>query len=311
MIEAVSTRGHPNIKFVGDGLEMDRMRTARNGATYRAKGRCMYPTIRAGDVLRVQSCAAANVSIGDIAVFRRINYLFAHRVIEKGVLEDRVYILTRPDGVREGSDGQTFDETLVGIVNSIERKGKPAPLQPVEYSWLVRRYFDSRLTLMHLAWLWLSWGPGALMYVQDSPLYRRVSGLWLILMRPRIKYTVRLPMAAFGNEVYRRIAPESFDLRKDWRGRPIERWILTLHMNGQRDPAASITIVKTAAETWSVADSFLQPRYRGTNLARILMCQVEIILRRNYVSHQLEAQIESGPSSYHSVLGSHSRLAKE
>ena len=141
MIEAVSTRDDPNIKDGGGGLELDHMRLVRNGVRYRAKGRCMYPTIRAGDVLRVQTCAAANVSIGDIAVFRRINYLFAHRVIGKGALEDRVYILTRPDGIDEGSDGRTFDETLVGIVSSIERKGKPVPLKPVVYSWPVRRYF--------------------------------------------------------------------------------------------------------------------------------------------------------------------------
>jgi hypothetical protein len=311
MIEAGSTRGYPNIKFVRANLEMDHMRVVRNGVTYRAKGRCMYPTIRAGDVLRVQSCAAANVSIGDIAVFRRINYLFAHRVIEKGAIEDRAYILTRPDGVREGTDGRTFDETLVGIVSSIERKGKPAPLQPVVYPLLVRRYFDLRLALMHLAWLWLSWWPDALTRVQDSPLYRCIAGLWLILMRPRIKYTVRLPVDVLDNNVYRPVAPENFDLRKDWRGRPIERWILTIHMNGQRDPAASITMLKTAAKTWSVADSFFQPRYRGMDLVRVLMRQVEIILRRNHVSQHLDVQSEGGLSSYPSVQGSHVGLTEE
>lgn len=275
---------------------MDRVLVDHAGVTFRAKGRCMYPTIRAGDVLRIQSRAVADVAIGDIAVFRRATYLLAHRVIGKGAHEGRAYIVTRPDGASESSDGPTFDENLLGTVTAIERRGKPVSLQPTVYPWLLRRYFDLRLTLMHLAERRRPWCADALARIQDSPLYRRLAGLWLTVMQPRLEYTVRLPIAAFGNSIYRRVAPESFDLRTDWRGRPIERWTLTLHMNGQRDPAAWTTLVRNAG-TWSVEDSFLRPRYRGTNLDHMLMGRVEAILGRECVSQQREGQAERDPSS--------------
>lgn len=90
----------------------------------------MYPTVRPGDVLRIQPRRAAEVAVGEIAVCRTSAYLFSHRVIAKGERGGRAYIVTRPDRSRVGSDAPTFDENLLGAVVSITRAGKPAPLMP-------------------------------------------------------------------------------------------------------------------------------------------------------------------------------------
>lgn len=281
-------------------MELDRLLVNHAGLTFRARGKCMYPTVRAGDVLRAQSCAIADVSIGDIAVFRRPSnpyYLFAHRIVGKGEHEGRPYIVTRPDGLRKGSDGPTFDENLLGIVSSIKRRNRSVPLQPVVYSRIMRGYLGVRILLMRYAWLF-SWCAGALVRIQDSALYRHVAGRWFVLRRPHMKYTVCLPMVSLGNAVCRQVAPEDFDLRKCWRGRPIERWTLTLHINNQRDAAARVTLIKSAGETWAVDELYIRHRYRGSNLYRMLMCQVEDILRRQRFSQQLDEQGEDGMSSY-------------
>ena len=136
--------------LVRSSLELGRVLADRNGITFRAKGTCMYPTIRAGDVLRILSCRATEVSVGDIAV-PKAGFLFAHRVIATGMEKGRAYIVTRPDIARVGSDGPMFDESLLGRVAAIERNGRTVPLHSGAQPWPVRGYHALRLGLIKAA----------------------------------------------------------------------------------------------------------------------------------------------------------------
>lgn len=262
-------------------MHIERLLSARSGATFRVKGRCMFPTVRAGDLLRVRSCAVAEASIGDIAVFRKAQYLLAHRVIEKRIVDGRACVVTRPDGTNEGSDSPTFDDDFLGVVASIDRNGKPAPLEPTSYPGLVRRYFDARLRLMHAEWLWTSRFQNALKRTQRSPTYRHIANACLRLMNPRISYTVRLPVSAFGDAAYREMPREKVSLRRDWRGRPIDRWTLALHINGAREPAARATFSRSPESHWRIEELFLGQRYQGTKLKDALLREAKTILQRD------------------------------
>jgi hypothetical protein len=196
------------------------------------------------------------------------------------VEEGCAYIVTRPDLASAGSDGRTFDESLLGVVLAIERKGKPVPLLPAEYPWPVRRFFALRRTLLEAA-------PPALLRlaqtresVQASALYRALARGWMALARPRVSYSVRLPMPALGDSVYRRLSPETFDVRMDWRGRPVERWTLTLHLDGKRQPAAWATFARVTTADWRVVESHTRARYRGAGLDEALLRQADAILMR-------------------------------
>ncbi len=262
--------------LAGASLEVGQVLADRGGVTFRAKGTCMYPTIRAGDVLRIQSCRLVDLAVGDIAVCRRLTFLFSHRIIETGLQDGRAYILTRPDG--GGCDPPTFAEDLMGVVVAIERKGKPVSLQPAEYPWLVRRYFALYLAGREIVSLALPRWAERLARVQESDFYRHIARGWLALVRPRVSYTVRLPMPGLGNAVYRELSLESFDPRTDWRGRPLERWTLTLHLNGARQPAAWSTFARGPAGEWCNKESFISPLYRGTGLDEIMLRQADAIL---------------------------------
>ena len=120
-------------------LDIGRALAERDTITFRAQGTCMYPTVRSGDVFRIQPSPVGDVAVGDIAVCCGQGYLFGHRVIGKGEKLGRAYIITRPDRSRQGNDGPTFDENLLGIVREIKRKGKPVPLQPTAHPWIIRR----------------------------------------------------------------------------------------------------------------------------------------------------------------------------
>jgi hypothetical protein len=262
-------------------LNIGRVLADRDGVTFRAQGTCMYPTVRPGDVLRLQSRPAAEVVVGDIAVCRAPDFLFGHRVIDKGERDGRAFIITRPDRVRAGNDAPTFDENLLGVVVTITRQGKPVPLQPTAYPWPVRRYLALRLALLEAVPRALLRGAKLLASVQEKALYRRLARGCLVLARPRVSYTVRLPMPALGDAVYHPLAPETFDVRMDWRGGPVASWTLALHLNGTRQPAAWARIGRGGLDAWRVEESFVRLRYRGAGLDDTLMRQAKAILARS------------------------------
>jgi signal peptidase len=259
-------------------LELGRVLADRNGLTFRAKGTCMYPTLRAGDVLRIKPCTAADIALGDIAVGRKPGYLFAHRVIDKGLEKGRTYILTRPDTARVGSDGPTFDDSLLGRVVAIERNGRPVPLRPAAQRWPLRACYAVRRQLIEAAQRLRAGVEQRLETVQSGALYRGLAQRWRALSRPRLSCAVRLPTPALGDAVYRELPLETFNLRADWRGRPVGRFTLTLHLNENRRPAAWATFARDGAADWRVVESFVGARYRGWGLDEELLRRADAVL---------------------------------
>jgi hypothetical protein len=281
MSRTASSKTDPR-SLVGASLEIGRMLADRDGIIFRAKGKCMYPTIRAGDILRLESRMAADANVGDIAVCRRPKCLLSHRVIEKGLQGGRAYIVTRPDGAKESSDGPTFDENLLGVVVAIQRKGKSQPLAPVAYAWPMRSYFAFHFAMAEAVAQLLPRMENLLGRLQDSSSYRRMAEKCFALWHPVFRFTVRVPAPALGDAVYRELSPEDFDVRRDWRGRRVQRWTLTLNLNGTCQPAAWMTFTREDTDTWRADESFVRRRYRGAGLINELLVQAETILQRGH-----------------------------
>ncbi len=91
-----------------------------------------------------------------------------------------------------------------------------------------------------------------------------------MLSRPRISYSVRLPMPVLGDAVYHQMTVEAFDVRADWRGRPVERWSLIMNVNDDSQPAAWMTFAHDAANSWHACESYVRPRFRGAGLKKAL-----------------------------------------
>jgi len=291
MTNPVSEKFHPK-SLAGASLDIARVLADRDGLTFRADGTCMYPTIRPGDVLHIQSCNAADVSVGDIAVCRRPRYLFSHRVIAKGSEAGRAYIVTRPDRARNKDDGPTFDENLLGVVVAMKRNGRSVPLRQDTRFWPVRRYFALRLTLIETRLRAFLWWYSMLTRLQENGLYRRLAKAWLFLARPRISYTVRVPMPGLGDAVYRQMGPETFNGESDWRGRPVQRWTLTLHLNAASQPAAWMTLARETEDQWQGEECFVSARYRGAGLDEMLRSRADVILLRGAGRGQKDRRLE-------------------
>ncbi len=281
MPQGVFKNNRATKSLVGAFPDIGRILADRDGVTFRTEGTCMYPAIRPGDILRIQSRAAADVAVGDVVVCRRPTHLFCHRVVARGSEEGRAYIVTRQDRTPDESDGPTFDENLLGVVVAIERRGKAVSFQAAAPPWLLGLYFSLCIKLIELRLrIILAWRD-LLPKVQANVFYRRVMRIWFAVAHPQISYGVRLPMPALGDAVYRQLPPETFNVQKDWRGRPVQRWTLLLHLNGSPQPAAWMSLSREAAGRWLVEKSFVRARYRGAGLTVLLQRKAQAILQKD------------------------------
>ena len=275
-----SSSARPSL--VRASLDIGRVLAERDGVTFRAQGTCMYPTVRPGDVLTIKPRPVADIAVGNIAVCRTPDYLFSHRVIEKGEYEGSAYIITRPDRSRHGNDGPTFDENLLGVVVAIKRNGNQVPLVPTNYSRFIRYYYKKRLDLIELKERLKLRLPELLLHTDISVFYRPIVRIWFILVRPRLTYVVQVPLnATLGDAVFHRLELDAFNPEEIVNGRKIMRWTIALLFNEGREPAAWVTFLRGEDDTWRVADSHVRLRYRGAGLDSMLTMQAKKILARN------------------------------
>ena len=265
-------------------LDIGRALADRDSITFRAQGTCMYPTVRPGDVFRIQPSPVGDVAVGDIAVCRGQGYLFGHRVIGKGKKLGRAYIITRPDRSRrsrQGNDGPTFDENLLGIVREIKRKGKPVPLQPTVHPWVIRRCHRALLSAIE-AKQCLRFRLTERLLRTDPGIFRHAfTRAWLILTRPRLNYRVQVPLnRALGEAVFRVLDPAEFDPEIEWKGKKIAGWTLALHLKKASVPAARATFVRQRKDSWRLAESHVRLRYRGAGFRRLIVQEAENIMTR-------------------------------
>jgi len=253
-------------------LDIGRVLADRDGVTFHAQGTCMYPTMRPGDVLRIESRAAAQVNVGDIAVCRGNGFLFGHRVIATGERDGRAHVVTRSDRSHEGSDGPTFDQNLLGVVVTLTRNGKRVPLTPTAYPFLLRQYYRAHIGLIEArprVWVWLV---NMVARWQTHAWYRRLARGWLAFARPRISFVVRVPLRA-TDALYQPIPAAAFKpTNGEWQGRKLERWMLALHFNADEEPAALAHFVP-GNSGWQMHETQVRVRYRGMGLEEMILTE--------------------------------------
>lgn len=83
-------------------------------------GECMYPSVQPGDRMIPHAQPIEDFRVGQVAVIRRYDQLFAHRVIAVGADQHGAYIVTQGDNHRT-SEGPSYAEDVVGVVRTVLR----------------------------------------------------------------------------------------------------------------------------------------------------------------------------------------------
>jgi hypothetical protein len=274
----------PN-SLVVESLDIGRALADRGRVSFRAQGTCMYPCVRQGDTLHIESRTIEEVMVGDIAVVRRNGLLFGHRTIAKGSDAFGAYIVTRPDRSKKGNDGPTYADNILGIIAKIDRSGSGVSLEPK----LLKGYAKMLVSL----WEWWNWDARQLLIqrfevIQRKPLYTFIASLYLQARYRNPLYEVQLPLKPMSAyDLYRRFPPDQFDVTMPLqKGMPVKEWTLTISLEGQRTPVASLTLTHRPehcpkGDGWHSANSWVRTRYRGAGFEEKLVREAGKILARS------------------------------
>ena len=261
------------VSLAAASVEIGRALADHGKRIFRSHGTCMYPNIRPGDVLHIRSQKIEDVVVGDIAVCRHNGKLFGHRVFRTGRDPSGVYVVTRPDRTKVGTDGPTYGNDLLGVVTKIERRGRrisPSPHQhsPLALVWLracfafhqVRPKIRVRIAAM-------------MRTVQRTPVYRRLGRLWWMKVRDRLQYEVRIHFGGPGRTygLYQTLPADEFNVGATQRlGRPGACWTLTLKHNAKSPPLAFADFIHMPDDCpnagWWLNRLHVRVRCRGVGL---------------------------------------------
>lgn len=279
--------------LVVKSLEIGRVLADHGRAKFRAQGSCMYPCVQPGDTLHIESRHIEDIKVGDITVTRHNGCLFGHRTIAKGTDDAGPYIITRPDRSKQGSDGPTYRENILGVVAGIERRGKEASTEPKP----LRGFAKLRVSV----WEWWNWDARlrlikGLERVQRLRFYKGMAALCMKALYPELRYEVRVPLKpGQTHDLYRIFPADQFNasqpLQQD---KPVMECTITLCLDGTLTPAGWATLIRRPEECpmekgWHIADLWVRIRYRGAGLEDALIRQAEKILARSQAELQKEA----------------------
>lgn len=104
------------------------------GARFRASGHSMHPTIRCGEYLHVEACAADALRVGDVVLARHERGLTVHRIVR---IAGPLFIVTRGDNALR-SDRAIAVTNVIGRITAVERAGAAHRPESVPFPSLSR-----------------------------------------------------------------------------------------------------------------------------------------------------------------------------
>jgi GNAT superfamily N-acetyltransferase len=270
----------PRKSLVVSSLELGRVLTNRGRIKFRASGTCMYPCIRPGDFLHIDSRDVYQIAVGDIAVYRRGNSLFGHRTIGKGTHKDRTYIITKPDRTEHGDDGPSYDKDVLGVVACIERRGKIISPPLRRYSLPTKLCFIALLRFWEYREAIQLKIIGLLGHIQCIKTYRRLAERMFAAVSPAVTYSLRIPISSWQtHDLYRKL---SLSEAKGLSGQ--DYFTMELFGSDRHRPAATMTFISRPPECpfagWWVKDVQVRVRYRGLGLEEQLLRKAEEVFYR-------------------------------
>jgi hypothetical protein len=265
-------------------LEIGKALAVQKKMILRGTGNCMYPNIRPADLLHIQASTVAEINKGDLAVCRGNGKLVAPRVIAKTVINGTPCIITRADTNPHRPDKPVSDNDLLGIVSSIERKGKrlsPAFVHRNRWVLLLWRLRlavrDSPRRLRSL-----------ICQLQQTSIYSAGAPFLLSILRPSDKwfFVVQIPFQGVqANALFSSCPAEEFRLNTPtWQNVLPVNWRLALHLRKGEQPAAIASFKRIQVNTlpdWQLTDIQVRQRYQGCGLQRAVTGQAEKFYRES------------------------------
>jgi hypothetical protein len=253
-----------------------------------AKGICMFPCIRPRDSLHIKQKNAEKIKVGDIAVYRGLNRLFAHRTVKKGKDNGRDYIFTRPDTAGYGNEGPIFDKDILGVLSCIKRKGQILSTEKKDYNSAAGLFLNICFKGHHFCGRLFRVTIHFAAYIQQFKIYRMITNFLFTRLNKKIDFSIQVPLnSRTTNRFYRIISPEEFAKGNIEKGKDyISKWAVKMSINSK--PAASLSFIfepqNCPFSGWWISEARVNIRYRGTGVEEELFQRVDGLLKQSGVS---------------------------
>lgn len=284
-----STQRMPSLSggLIVQAFDLGKTITQKGMAKFRARGTCNYPCVKPGDILHVDTRDSKQIQIGDIVVYRRSRLLFSHRAVDKGEKNGLCYVVTQSDGAEE-ADAPVFDEDILGIVTSIERKGKLLSPARSTYTLANRVFIRFRLKCYLLKQLLLRSAVSSMVGIQQFRIYRKMATFVFSRLNRKMDFSIRKSLNSRAlAHFYRMLSPQEFaDLDPFDRKNMNSEWTFVLSANSC--VAASLSLVFRpeycpSSGCW-LSEIKRKTRYRGTNLEGKLFDRASILIKQMGIS---------------------------
>lgn len=267
-----SPRGWKDLGLAAQIFEMAVPLIQKDVIQLQAAGTCMFPAVRPGTVLTVQPKKAEQIQVGEIAVFRRQDTLFAHRVIFRGQRGGDFFIQTRPDAETNSLEGPFFDSDILGVLPP----ENGWDLNPSECSPLLRRVLDRFwFNLYRLRESAFDRGKHLLTSLQQKVLYEKVAGKIFSWRGKKVEWAFLVPLRSSESNRFWQILsdPQEIPLHMPDPNCSIAMLKMILKINSQ--PGASLLLVHKpetcSFSGWWIAQLSIRLRYQGTDLAERIL----------------------------------------
>ncbi|MBN1913624.1 MAG: hypothetical protein JW788_04420 [Candidatus Omnitrophica bacterium] len=247
----------------------------------------MYPCIRPTDKLRVELKRTEDIQIGEVALYRRNNHLFAHRTIKKGNENGAPFIVTRPDNAKGRDDGPSFDEDIIGVVTAAERGGRLVSVEKRPYSALKKFYLKAFFALhkskwiLAVVWLYIE------AFVLQSFLFRKAFRI-LFPVPKSMQFSVQMPLnnnidSLFNTDIsFRELFSSMCRQNED----KIKKWTLTVKAGTETTASLSFILKPKSClyPGWWLAQVKIHPLFWGSRLEEGLVRKSDELLKAFGVS---------------------------
>ena len=271
---------------IAEIFELAKIATDNKLIKFRSRGTCMYPILKPKDILYIEPKTAEEIKVGDIAVFRRFNYLYGHRTIETGRCGDAPYILTRSDTSRCADGGPAFNEDILGVISAVERNGRVINIAKEEQLLARREFFRFHIKWNAFKKELFNKIIDFIQYLQQMKLYKKIAMYWRVKFNNKILISIRVPLNfKMTSRFYQVVSVDEFKMSgQDITGQNefVPRW--SIIANVDKHPAGLISFIYKPKSCpfsgWWISELNIRIRYRSLGIEEELFKEIEKIFKQ-------------------------------
>ncbi|MFC1632263.1 GNAT family N-acetyltransferase [Candidatus Omnitrophota bacterium] len=258
----------------------------------KASGLCMYPALKKGDILKITPAKANNLEIGDIPVYRSRDRLYAHRVVDKQVINGEQFIITRADTARVAGDNKTGqavpEKDILGKIKEIERGEKIFSPHRKPATAGEEFFYKTAKVRKTLTGLIERLFQAALIQAQSLRLYAALGKIITVKLKRQFSFELAVPFSNPGlNRAYRyiRLADNQTIDCPDFK--KAQNFHLVMKINNR--PIGCLSFLNRPQPcpypgVW-LSDAYVRWRYRKLGLEAILKSRAEQFLKGRKVNN--------------------------